>query len=131
MENVLIDTSVWIEYFANRQPELTQKVEEFIFTAEVCTCYPVLQEVLQGIRFDEQHAKTKTYLLDLKLLREDPVLVSIEAADLYRFLRKKGITIRSSQDCTIAWFAINFNAKLVHNDRDFDTIARYTNLKIA
>lgn len=131
MDNILIDTSVWIEYFANKPSELTQKVDEFIFTAEVCTCYPVLQEVLQGIRLDEQHAKTKAYLLDLKLFQEDPVLVSIESADLYRFLRKKGITVRSSQDCTIAWFAINFNAKLLHNERDFEIIARYTDLQLA
>lgn len=131
MDSILIDTSVWIDYFANRQSEQTQKVEESIFASEVCTCYPVLQEVLQGIRSDEQHAKTKTYLLDLKLFQEDPVLVSIESADLYRFLRKKGATIRSSHDCTIAWFAITFNAKLLHNDRDFETIARYTNLQVA
>ena len=68
MDNVLIDTSAWIDYFGNRQNDLAIKVEHCVFNTEVCTCYPVVQEVLQGIRWDEQYQKTKTYLLDLKVL---------------------------------------------------------------
>lgn len=131
MDNVLIDTSAWIDYFGNRQNDLAIKVEHCVFNTEVCTCYPVVQEVLQGIRWDEQYQKTKTYLLDLKVLQADPILVAIESADLYRFLRKKGVTVRSSHDCTIAWFAINFKVKLLHNDKDFNTIANYTSLETA
>jgi len=52
------------------------------------------------------------------------------AVDLYRHLRKKGITIRKSVDCLIASYAILGDMELLHNDSDFANIARESELKI-
>jgi predicted nucleic acid-binding protein len=61
---ILVDTRVWIEFFRGRgTPEalyLSQAIEN---EEDLCTCGPVLQEVLQGIRSDTDHAKAKDYLL--------------------------------------------------------------------
>lgn len=43
------------------------------------------------------------------MLELDTVEAAIGAADLYRALRKKGITIRKSNDCLIAYYAIAHN----------------------
>ncbi len=51
------------------------------------------------------------------------------AADIYRSLRRKGITIRKPIDCMIAAVAIENGLLLLHNDRDFDELARHTALK--
>ena len=48
---------------------------------------------------------------------------------LYRSVRKKGVTIRKSNDCLIAYFAISCKAVLLHNDGDFDKIAKHSSLK--
>ena len=52
------------------------------------------------------------------------------AVDLYRQLRKKGITIRKSVDCLIASYAILTDMYLLHNDKDFEYIAKESRLKI-
>ncbi len=66
----------------------------------------------------------------VNFLNLDGYFVAEEAAKIYRTLRKKGITIRKPNDCIIAFYAIHFNLKLVHNDSDFDKIAKHTKLKI-
>ncbi len=89
----------------------------------------ILQETLQGVRDDGQFVRIKQNLLACSLLRFDPVEAAIGAATLYRSLRKKGVTIRKPNDCLIAHYAIFYDLPVLHNDADFDQIARYTALK--
>ena len=60
----------------------------------------------------------------------DLIYVTNHAVDLYRHLRKKGITIRKSIDCLIASYAIITDMYLLHNDKDFTQIASESKLKI-
>ena len=53
------------------------------------------------------------------------------AAEIYRALRRKGITIRNSVDCMIASVAIENGIMLLHNDRDFIPIEKHLSLKVA
>ena len=50
---------------------------------------------------------------------------------LYRTARKHGITVRKSNDCLIAWYAIQAGLPILHKDRDFDALSGVTGLKIA
>lgn len=95
------------------------------------TCLPIIQEVLQGIRSDLHHSTVKDGLLALPCL-SNPIDsdVYIQAADLYRSGRRRGLTIRSSVDCLIAVIAIRGNIEIWHHDRDFDKIAKFTDLKV-
>jgi predicted nucleic acid-binding protein len=52
-----------------------------------------------------------------------------DAARIYYDLRRKGLTVRSTIDCCIAQTAIYHQAVLVHNDRDFETIAQVRSLQ--
>jgi hypothetical protein len=54
----------------------------------------------------------------------------IRAAEVYRSLRKRGVTIRKPVDCMIASVATEHDIPLLHNDRDFDYIAKYSNLRV-
>jgi predicted nucleic acid-binding protein len=69
-------------------------------------------------------------LLSYHYLKIDPVYSAIRAAELYRFLRQKGVTIRKPNDCLIAAICIDNKIPLFHNDKDFDNIAKHTSLKI-
>ena len=53
-----------------------------------------------------------------------------EAAALYRFLRTKSFTIRKPFDCLISVIAMHHEIPILHNDRDFDHIARHTSLRV-
>lgn len=131
MDPALIDTSVWIDFFhgkENQQTILTRRLlEEEI---PVYTCPLVIQEVLQGVKNDRDYENVKLNLLNLEILFIEQIEAAIGAADLYRSLRKRGLTIKKTNDCTIAFFAIYFSIHLLHKDNDFNLIARKTNLKV-
>ena len=96
---------------------------------DLCICGVILTEVLQGIRSDADFRKTKDYLGFLILMPMRPTTFELSAS-LYRSLRKKGITIRKPIDCMIASVAIEHDLPLLHNDRDFDQIAKHSKLKL-
>jgi predicted nucleic acid-binding protein len=52
------------------------------------------------------------------------------AADIYRILRKKGVTVRKPVDCMIASVAIEQSIPLLHNDRDFDPVEKHCGLEV-
>ncbi|MBK8982461.1 MAG: PIN domain-containing protein [Ignavibacteria bacterium] len=94
MTPVLVDTSVWIDFFkgvTNAKTELVKEYLEMEYPLFICPL--ILQEVLQGIRKDEDYLKVKHSMLNLEILMIDQMESSIGAADLYRDLRKQGMFI--------------------------------------
>ncbi len=96
---------------------------------EIATCPPIIQEVLQGAR-EQAYRVLRATLFSLRLL-ESPMSLDVfeEAAHIYRTGRAIGHTIRSPVDCQIAACAIRNGVPLLHSDRDFTTIARFTTLQ--
>ena len=128
---MLFDSSVWIDYFHGAKTHQTEALDKiFEFVLKGYTCPTIFQEVLQGIKDDENYLAVKESIMRFSFLQLDSYFVTEEAAKMYRMLRKKGITIRKPNDCIIAFYAIHFNLKLVHHDSDFDKIAKHTKLKI-
>ena len=126
---ILVDTSVWIDFFAGRDLPHVSALERFILDSEdLALCGIILTEILQGIADDASHQRVRHYLRPLIMLPM-PETVFVKAADLYRKLRRKGITIRKTNDCIIAATALEFQCQLLHNDRDFSLIAKHINLK--
>ncbi len=126
----LVDTTVWIDFFNDRPEPHVTKLQELIENDEdLFLCGVILTEVLQGIRSDHDYRKTKDYLSVLIFLPMHHATF-IQGVDIYRSLRKKGITIRNAVDCLIASVAIEHDLVLLHNDRDFRQIAKHTKLKI-
>jgi predicted nucleic acid-binding protein len=127
---VLVDTTVWIDFFADRSMPHVAMLQKMIETQEdICICGVILTEVLQGIRSDTDYIKTKNYFDDLIFLPMRQVTF-VRAAELYRSLRKNGVTIRKPVDCMIASVAVEHDIRLFHNDRDFDYIAGHSKLKV-
>ncbi len=128
---VLVDTTVWVDLFSGLTTPQVIVLESLILKREdICVCGVILTEVLQGIRDDKEHAKTQAIfsnLLYLPMIRETFLL----AAHIYRSLRARGITIRNSIDCMIAAVCIENKVALLHHDRDFDSISKHFDLKIA
>jgi predicted nucleic acid-binding protein len=126
----VVDTSVWIDLFAGRDSPHVTVLESLIKERDdICLCGIILTEVLQGIRNDKEYSETESMLANLILLpmtRETFLL----AANIYRTLRARGITIRDSVDCMIAAECIENNGRLLHNDRDFDLLAAHFELQV-
>jgi predicted nucleic acid-binding protein len=126
---VLVDTTVWIDFLSARSYPHEKTLENLIFNREdLCICGIVLTEVLQGIREDSEFRRTRDLFGNLIFL---PMGYSIflRSAEIYRALRKKGITIRKAVDCIIAAVAIENDIPLLHNDKDFVPIEKHLGLK--
>jgi len=99
---ILVDTSVWINFFSEKSYRQVAILEALIDEGEdLCLCGVVLTEVLQGIRDNRQYNKTKSILSNLIFLPMNRNTF-FYAATIYRTLRAHGITIRNSVDCIIS-----------------------------
>ncbi len=126
---ILPDSSAWISFFANVPVAAADKLGQLIeVEADVCVCGPTMMEVLQGVRADNQHRKIASIFNNYQQLDLDQETFR-EAARIYRTCRSKGFTIRSSMDCLISATALQHDAYLLHNDRDFEAIAKFFPLK--
>ncbi len=127
---ILVDTSVWIDFFAGRDSSHVSRFEQLVLDNEnLALCGIVLTEILQGIADDVDYRRVRRDLRPLVML---PMTESVfvRAADIYRELRKKGITIRKSNDCIIAATVLEYGCELLHNDKDFVPIEKHFALKI-
>ena len=123
IKGYIFDTSVWIDFFKGNNSDQTRLLVYLLENdLPVYYCPVILQEVLQGIKKDSELEEVKEVFTILNKLVEDPYEAATGAADIYRKLRKQGLTIRKSNDCLIAWYAIRNSLEIVHNDRDFDVI---------
>ncbi len=134
MGNIVVDSSVWIDFFNKKTSPQIETVKALIIAQTVTTKITllplILQEVLQGIHNNKHYEIVKENLQGFNYFNYDAYTFAINAADLFRYLQKKGITIRKANDCLIASLCIENDLSLMHNDRDFDNIAKHTSLKI-
>ena len=126
MDCALVDTSVWIDFLNGEDSEQSLALQSLITAGEVYLCPTIYLEILQGIRDDNKFRDIKNILGSFHIIRAEFPLLQDTAIDLYRKLRKKGITIRKSNDCIIAAYALLFNIPLLHKDRDFTQICGNT-----
>ena len=126
----IVDTSVWIDYFNGKIDESTDATEKFIIEGELLMIPIILQEVLQGIRSPKDFSIVKNAFLRNTFFNFNTIDMALEAATLFRFLKRNGVTIRKPNDSLIAAICIQNNFSLLHNDKDFNNIAKYTSLKI-
>jgi predicted nucleic acid-binding protein len=128
---VIVDTSVWIDFFAGKHTKNIDYLRKIIEDSEdICICGLIMTEVLQGFRVEKEFEKVKNIFSGLLYL---PITKNmfISAASIYRTIRKNGETIRSPIDCIISAICIEHEVKILHNDKDYNTIAKYTSLTIA
>jgi len=122
---VLVDSTVCIDFIAGRETPQVARLEEcFQDGDEVCYCGFVLTEVLQGIRDEKQLVAVKRQFANLTYLEDDRSTFEL-GAQIYRELRRDGVTIRNSIDCLIAAVVIQHGVNFLENDRDYKFIDRH------
>ena len=128
---IIVDTSVWIDFFAGKHTKNTDFLQTIIGESEdICICGLIMTEVLQGFKIEKEYEKVKNIFSGLIYL---PITKNmfVSAASIYRTIRKHGETVRSPIDCIISAICIEHEVKILHKDKDYDVIAKYTSLKTA
>jgi predicted nucleic acid-binding protein len=126
---VLVDSSVWINYFNGSSTWQTEILDQMLLQIPLFTGDLILTEVLQGFRKDKEYNSAKEVMAILACKQMGGYEIAIKSAENYRKLRKNGITVRKTIDVIIGTFCINNNIPLLHDDKDFEPMVKYLGLK--
>jgi predicted nucleic acid-binding protein len=129
---IVADTSAWVEFLRGTDHRVAVKLRRLIAADEdIALTEMVLTELLAGARSGSPVRELRSRLLGFAVLPLEGLGDFEEAAALYRACRDAGETLRSLSDCLIAVPVIRAGAELLHNDADFNVIARHSPLKVA
>ena len=126
---VLVDSSVWINYFNGTTTWQTDILDKMLLQLPLLTGDLILTEVLQGFKKDNDYKKAKETLSVLTCKQMGGYELAVKSADNYRKLRKNGITVRKTIDVITGTFCINENIPLLHDDKDFEPMVKHLSLK--
>ncbi len=125
---ILVDTSVWIDYFNGHNSEQTDGLDRALITETVAIGDLIMLEILQGFRSDKDYEQVKGLLSNLERYQMFNHHMVTPCAENYRALRKKGITVRKTADVIIATFCIENYLPLLFCDKDFDPFVDHLGL---
>lgn len=118
MPKIVVDSSVWIDFFNKKATTQVAHLQALILNyawASPVIIFPVImQEILQGVESDKYYNIIKENLQGLDYIDYEPYQLSVKSAELYRSLRRKGVTIRKVNDCLISALCIEFNLPIFH-----------------
>lgn len=127
---ILVDSSVWIDFFNGIDTAGSLQLKELFGRRLVLVGDVIMVEVLRGFR-DEGAASAAAYVLDgfqNCAIVDEPI--ARQAAAYYRQLRRQGITVRKTIDLLIATRCIDKGWWLLHNNRDFEPLRRHLGLRV-
>lgn len=127
---IFVDSSVWIDYFNGKKTPQSDWLDESLGNSPILMGDLVLTEVLQGFQNDKDVKTAKDLLLALPFMTMGGRDLSIQSAINSRKLREKGVSVRKTVDVIIGTFCIYYQLPLLHDDRDFDPMARFLGLRI-
>ena len=128
---ILVDSSVWIDYFRGTMTAQTEILDAVLGQEPLAIGDLILTEVLQGFRNTERDFNdARKMLTALTVVELGGEKIAIQAAKNFRALRKLGVTVRKTIDTVIATRCIESGYDLLHNDRDFDPFARHLGLAV-
>lgn len=127
---IVVDTTVWIDYFNGQVNPQTNSLDDLLLRQPVLMGDLILCETLQGFRSEAGFEAARNALGQLAQAQMVNTELAVQSARNYRDLRQKGVTVRKTIDCFIATFCIENGHELLHNDRDFDPFEAHLKLKV-
>jgi predicted nucleic acid-binding protein len=127
---VVVDSSVWIDYFNDKNSPETDTLDDSLGTVPVAVGDIMLVEVLQGFRSEKQFYLARKLMLSMDQVNMLDTPLALRSAENYRTLRQQGATVRKTTDCIIATWCIEHQLPLLHCDRDFQPFHDYLGLEV-
>jgi predicted nucleic acid-binding protein len=128
---IVVDSSVWIDFFHGVSTPEVKRLDGLLGLTPLAIGDLVLVEVMQGFRTDQDVATARQLFRSLALLPMLGGSNAWKAAENYRRLRRKGITVRKTIDGIIATACIEANLPLLFSDRDFQPYVEHLGLELA
>lgn len=128
---ILVDSSVWIDYFRGIPTVQTDRLDLLLGSEPLAIGDIVLAEVLQGFTSERDFQQALRLMTSLTLIDIAGHDIAVQAARNFRTLRARGITVRKTIDTLIATRCIQDGFALLHDDRDFDPFVEHLGLMCA
>ena len=125
----MVDSSVWIDFFNGADNWQTVFLKEGLGFHRFLIADLILAEVLSGFQNQRDFDLASSHLRTLPFIELGGFDNALSVANVYRLMRKSGVTIRKTIDVFIACGCTKNGLTLLHRDRDFDNIERFTALK--
>lgn len=127
---IVVDSSVWIDYFNGRPTEQADPLDGFLGRRIVVVGDLILAEVLQGFRQDRDFKRARRLLAEFPQVSMVGPRMALRAAENYRRLRRLGVTVRKTIDVMIGTYCILRHLPLLHADTDFEPMVRHLGLRV-
>jgi predicted nucleic acid-binding protein len=127
-ERVLVDTSVWIEYFRNPESEAAATLDGLLDDCEICVPKIVLAELVQGAKSAKELAVIGDFFEAFHVIDQSSQ-TWMKAGRLAYDLKKKGKTIHLL-DCYLAVMAEEHACSIFTLNRHFQEIREITGLPL-
>jgi predicted nucleic acid-binding protein len=125
---ILVDSSVWIDFFSSAPGRAGDELRGMIRDAEpFALTGVVVAEILQGLT--REVSRIEHYLSQWEMLEPSGFRTYREAAAIFRLARSKGVSL-TTIDALIAAIALEHRASVFTLDKDFFRIARLTGLPL-
>ena len=118
---MLIDTSVWIDFFRGKTPG-ADVVTTLLEDGTAATAGPIVLELMRGITREKDRQAVARGLEGCELLSM-PDRLWEQSGEIGALVARKGVEIKS-MDLLIATYAITHRVPIVTSDRDFTLLAR-------
>jgi predicted nucleic acid-binding protein len=125
---IVVDSSVWIDFLNGRNAPHVRQLRAVLDTDEIIVGDLMLCEVLQGLDSERTARDVEPLLRHFEIVPMAGDAIAVAAARNFRFLRRRGITVRKTIDLLIGAWCIENRSPLLHNDGDFRPMARYLGL---
>jgi len=127
---ILVDSSVWIDYFRGHASPQTDILDRLLGDQPIVIGDLILVEVLQGFRTQRDFNQARRLLAAFETVSLCSSELAVQAARNFRELRAHGVTVRKTIDTVIATWCIEKQFTLLHSDRDFDAFETHLGLVV-
>lgn len=123
---ILVDSSVWIDFLRGAPEPAAARLDALLADGEETLLLGdlILMEVLRGCRTDREYERVLKVMSALACVTLGGRAVAVKAAQNYRTLLRRGITVSKSVDLLIATWCIEERCALLHHDGDFAPFER-------
>ncbi len=125
---IVVDSTVWIDFLNGRSAPHVRRLRALLGASEIIVGDLMLCEVLQGLESERAARDVERLLRRFDIVPMAGDAIAVAAARNFRALRARDITVRKTIDLLIGTWCIENRHPLLHNDRDFDVMARYLGL---
>lgn len=126
---VVVDSSVWIDFFAGRFTPQSGWLDGALGKESLAVSDLIIGEVLRGFADERDQETARKALVQFRTYLMGGLGLVLESAGHQRLLREKGEPVPGELKCLVATFCIHWNLPLLHSDPAYLPFERHLGLQ--